>query len=380
MTSKGNILYVDDEQRNLDGFVHSFKDIYSIYVSKSTDEGLKLIKDKQIEVLIADLRMPDLSGFEFINQVKELNPNIICIVVTAYGDMSAVLDAISQGNIFRFILKPWDERDLQHTINNAIDLYRLKVQNENLILRLKKQNRKLRKANSEAKQSNRLISGFLANLNHELRTPMNGIIGFSELISHPEVTEERRCHYASIIKDNTYRLLTIVNSIIDLSRLEAGIVNISQGELDVNDLLNDIALFAESMISSKGLKLRVFTDLDQCIIFSDQFHIKRIINLLLDNSIKFTHTGKIELGYIVDNTEIVFYVKDTGKGIQRKQQQKIFESFFQEEFALIRQYEGLGVGLTIANHLIHLLGGKMWLKSELGKGSTFFFSLPCKTK
>ena len=380
MTTNGNILYIDEEQRNLDGFIYSFKDIYSINVSISTDEGLKLIKNKQFEVVIADLRINELSELEFIKQVKMLDPDIVCIIVTAYSDLSLVLDAENMYDVFRIIPKPWDERELKHAIDRAIELYGLKVRNSTQAIQLKKQNKQLRKSDLIAKQYNMLISGFFSNLNHEMRTPMNGIIGFSELLSHPRITDEKRIHYVNIIKDNAYRLLTIVNSILDLSRLEAGMVNTSRDFVDVNEMLDDIGIQAELAISTKGLDLRVFMELDQCVIITDQFHLRQIINILIDNAIKFTSSGKIEIGYIVDYAEIIFYLKDSGKGISAKKQKRIFESFFQEEFTLNRKHSGLGVGLTIANHLIRLLGGKIWLKSQQGEGSTFFFSLPLKNK
>ncbi|MBN1183080.1 MAG: hybrid sensor histidine kinase/response regulator [Bacteroidales bacterium] len=376
MQSRGTILYIDDEKRNLEGFLHSFNDEYTIYITESTDEGLCIIKEKTVEVLISDLKMPDITGLDFIRKVKTESPNIVCIIVTAYGDMNSLLEAINQGNIFRYILKPWDERELQHAMNSAIDLHRLRIQNENMVKLLRKQNRQLRNANALVKQSNHLISGFLANLNHEIRTPMNGIIGFCELLTNSNLNEERRKYFVSIIKDNSYRLLNIVNSILDLSRLEAGMVAITRDNVDINILFDDIAIVGKSLLANKNVDFRVFTELDQCIIVSDRFHLNRILNLLLDNAIKFTEKGKIEIGYITDNSEIVFYVKDTGIGISSKTKKCIFECFYQQEYALIREYDGLGVGLTIANHLVRLLGGKIWLKTQPGKGSTFFFSVP----
>jgi PAS domain S-box-containing protein len=258
-------------------------------------------------------------------------------------------------------------------------------QNEALIKsieQIRKINEELNEAKSNAEESYRLKSAFLANMSHEIRTPMNGIIGFSELLKSAKLPETKREYYASIVIDSSKQLLTIVNDILDISRIETGKVSLSYEDVVVNDLINILFAFFEPQTTSKAIKLIAYQPLSSSssIIYTDKTRLRQVMTNLLNNAIKFTHEGQIKFGYRVIDGFMEFFVEDSGIGIPQELFEKIFEPFRQADLEINNQYGGTGLGLTISRKLIELLGGKIWLESLQGKGSVFYFTIPLGIK
>jgi PAS domain S-box-containing protein len=254
-------------------------------------------------------------------------------------------------------------------------------QNEKLIgslNRIRKINEELNEAKLNAEESYRLKSAFLANMSHEIRTPMNGIIGFSELLKDPQLAKDRRLYYASIVIDSSKQLLAIVNDILDISRIETGKVSLVYEDVIINDLINILFAFFEPQTGSKAIKLLSYIPLDnsQSTIRTDRTRLRQVLTNLLNNALKFTHEGHIKFGYKKIDGYLEFFVEDTGIGITKDMHEKVFEPFRQAELDVSNRYGGTGLGLSISSKLIELLGGKIWLKSQLGKGSVFYFTIP----
>ena len=239
-------------------------------------------------------------------------------------------------------------------------------------------NKELIRSKEKAEESDRLKSSFLANMSHEIRTPMNAITGFSELLRIPGLEHDTVNQYVEIINANSQQLLSIIDDIIDISRIEAGQVSVSNNKININKLLNEVSCIFKPLANNKGLDFIVECGLDdeKAMTITDETRLRQVLNNLLSNSIKFTTEGSIKLGYIFSNNNFEFYVKDTGIGIAREHFEIIFERFRQVESGMSRKYGGTGLGLTIARMLAELLDGRIWLTSELGKGTTFYFSLP----
>jgi len=237
------------------------------------------------------------------------------------------------------------------------------------------------KAKEKAEESDRLKSAFLANISHEIRTPMNGILGFAELLKVPELAPEVQDHYIEVIEQSGNRMLNIINDIVDISKIEAGQMNVHLEETNVNQLLRDLYVFFTPEASSKGIKLAVTIDLadKNSIIQTDHTKLAQVLTNLIKNALKFTKSGSIEFGYRVETRHALslqFFVRDTGVGIPEDQTYMIFERFRQGSVSLTRAYEGAGLGLSISKAFVEMLGGRIWVESELGKGSVFFFELP----
>lgn len=240
----------------------------------------------------------------------------------------------------------------------------------------------LKEAKQKAEENDRLKTTFLANISHEIRTPMNGILGFAELLKTPLLSNEEQNTFIHIIEQSGKRMLNIINDIVDISKIEAGQMNINFQEVNLNQLLKDLQTFFMPEIESKGLSLIYTTELpdQECTINTDHGKLTQILANLLKNAIKFTKKGLIEYGYFIKGEMIEFYVKDSGAGIAPDQKEIIFERFRQGSILLTRNYEGAGLGLSISKAFVEMLEGKIWLESELGQGATFFFTIPFEIK
>jgi len=240
------------------------------------------------------------------------------------------------------------------------------------------QKKELRLAKEKAEESDLLKSAFLANMSHEIRTPMNGILGFVELLKGPILTGKELHEYISVIEQSGKRMLNIINDIISISKIEAGQTEIVISETNINDQIKYIYTFFKPEAGHKRVKLIYKTGLSdpEATVKSDREKIYAIFTNLVKNAIKFTASGFVQLGYEKKGESLEFYVQDTGVGIRQDQQNIIFERFRQASESLSRGYEGAGLGLAISKAYVEMLGGKIWVESELGKGSIFYFSIP----
>ncbi len=265
-------------------------------------------------------------------------------------------------------------------LKNNVDL---KLQHE----KIKNINSELKEAKEKAQENDRLKSAFLANMSHEIRSPMNAIMGFSELLGRKNITPEKHHEFLSYILNAGNQLLALIDDIIDISKIESNQLKIDKHLFNVNELLHQVY---EIVIQDKRLKSKpelqfIYNykeDADHYFINTDPVRFKQILINLISNSIKFTDTGYVELGYTLikkeKNTTINLYVKDSGRGIPVDSQNIIFGRFTQIHFD---QYqEGAGLGLSITKGLVELLGGNISFESELDKGSVFYVSFPCEIK
>lgn len=232
----------------------------------------------------------------------------------------------------------------------------------------------------KAQESDRLKSAFLANMSHEIRSPMNTIIGFSDLLENENISSEKRIKYVNLIRTSGNNLLNIINDIVDISKIEAGQINITKEKFDlceIIELINKEYTKKIEEIPNIEFKINNCDDNNPLIIYSDLLRIQQIITNLLNNAIKFTHKGYIELSYkIVELNKLHICVKDTGIGLSKDQKEYIFSRFRQADEKISREYGGTGLGLTISKNLAELLGGNITVESELNKGSTFILELP----
>lgn len=245
-------------------------------------------------------------------------------------------------------------------------------------LRIRRINDELIQARNKAEENDRLKSAFLANMSHELRTPMNGIIGFTELLKRPQLSEENRLKFTEIIEQSGVRLLELVNNLIDISRIETGQVTPHFTTEDIGQLMAETFRFFSLEAQKRGntLSLNGGKPLPPLVISTDRQMLNSIISNLLKNALKFTQDGAIDYGYSLEKDSVNFWVSDTGVGIAKDKQSRIFERFVQGDTSLARQYEGAGLGLSITKSYLAILGGEITLTSEPDKGSIFRFSVP----
>ncbi len=265
--------------------------------------------------------------------------------------------------------------------NDQLDQRKAQVEEANRTLEQKVEERtkELKKAKERAEQSDKLKSAFLANMSHEIRTPMNGILGFSQLLLETEDQEELK-EFVDVINKNGNHLLSLINDIVDISKIEAGMLTLNISEFSLNELMVEVhGLFArDEKIVSGTLYLKSIFALDSShdVIFSDRIRLKQVLINLMSNAIKFTEQGFVEIGYTLHQDALLFFVKDTGVGLDYDQQQYIFERFMQATTNHQPKHEGTGLGLSISRACIRLFEGEIWVESEQGLGSVFCFTLP----
>ncbi len=348
-----------------------------------TPEG-KLIREWATEKLFRTygINPDELASVE--DWLKIVHPDDIAIFTSG---MREVLSGKQSSAEFRIIIKSGEVRWINHNVYPRI--------NENNkfiglisaikdITERKKYEEDLKLSKQKAEESDRLKSTFLANMSHEIRTPLNSIIGFTNvMLAEDNKFDKKSIQFLNIVHSNAYHLLSLINDIIDLSKIEAGQLIISESEISLNQFLKEIYNHFHSELETRDknlvrLLLNTSLPFDNCTINIDDFRLKQILTNLLSNAVKFTKSGVIEFGYTITKDEkfFRFFVADTGIGIDETKKRIIFERFRQADESFERRYGGTGLGLAISSSLIELMSGKIWLESELGKGATFYFSLP----
>ncbi len=240
--------------------------------------------------------------------------------------------------------------------------------------------RQLIAAKEKAEEADRLKSAFLANMSHEIRTPLNGILGFSQLLNDNDIEDERKSRYIEIINKSGEQLLTIINDILDVSKIEVGQFSIVVEKYSVNAVIDDILLLFEDKARSENKEISFEKGLSdtESLIYTDEIRLKQIFINLINNALKFTSKGYIKYGYRKKEEFLEFFVEDTGIGVPKEKQELIFDRFRQSNETTTRDFGGTGLGLSICKGIIELFGGKIWVESDGKTGSTFRFTIPYK--
>jgi signal transduction histidine kinase/ligand-binding sensor domain-containing protein len=250
--------------------------------------------------------------------------------------------------------------------------------NEALEEKVQKRTLQLHKAKEKAEESDRLKSAFLANMSHEIRTPLNAIIGFSNILLTSDIDEEEKQQFLTLINSSGNTLLSLLNDIIDISMIESGQLKVKSGPVNVQSLVNTIYLTFKNNLLKENNKVALVLKPDahsNANIVTDNLRLVQILNNLISNAIKFTEEGTITIQYTIEQEKVHFAIIDTGIGLGEEDMEKIFNRFYKAENYKLKAYRGGGLGLAICKNLCEALGGDIWVKSELGKGSEFHFTI-----
>jgi two-component system sensor histidine kinase/response regulator len=377
-------------------------------------EGLNLIEkslqeNRPYALAFVDVRMPPgWDGIETTCKIWEKYPDLQVVICTAYSDYSweEMLGMLGYSDRMVILKKPFDNIEVLQLAIAMTEKWRLYQQTklhlellENVVqertLALKAANTHLTAANllliAGTEKAQRMAdsalaasdakSGFLANMSHEIRTPMNGVIGMIDLLLSTSLTIEQR-QSAETIQSSAYSLLLIINDILDFSKIEAGKMTFEQINFDLCGILKNTIDLMATLAHGKGLNLSYsIQEGTSTGLVGDPTRLRQVLLNLLGNAIKFSEEGKVFLEIVQtrkmeEAVELTFFVHDTGIGISEEAQKKLFQSFTQADTSTTRKYGGTGLGLAICRNLIELMGGTIQVKSTLGKGSTFSFTLP----
>ncbi|MGL1933736.1 MAG: ATP-binding protein [Fibrobacterales bacterium] len=400
MGDKPTILYVDDELENITVFKATFKRHYKVISALSGNEGLNKLKENDVQLIISDQKMPEMTGVEFFQTTLQDNPDTPRILLTGYTDIESLIDAINKGYIFQYVSKPWKFEDLKMIIDRGLEQNALKKENKSLIERLSQHNEELEQlvedrvsdlrasyqeliiAKEIADESNQAKSLFLANMSHELRTPLSAILGYSELIT--EDLEDSEDEIAeTIIPDlekihlSAEHLLTIINEILDFSKIESGKMEVNIAEIEIKRTIHDIINNVQPLVDKNSNTLVIELPDAEMTLISDYQKVKQSIINLLSNAAKFTKEGTITLSVsLIDPGMLRISVTDTGIGINADTIESIFTPFTQANANISTLYGGTGLGLSLTRKIAELLGGSLTVESVENEGSTFHFTIP----
>lgn len=400
---------VYDQQNRVIGSIGVFENINEHVVAEEELRKLKRAVDQSPDsIIITDLDgvveyanpvTTSLTGYS-IDEMKGQKISLFKTPQSGSGFFDELLQVVNSGKVWTAEIQNtrktgesyWESVSISpiHAADGKITHY-LAIMED--ISERKRMTEELVVSKEKAEESDRLKSAFLANISHEIRTPMNGILGFAELLKIPELSPDMQERYIQIIEQSGNRMLNIINDIVDISKIEAGQMTVNIQQTNITQLVQDLYTFFAPQAESKNLKFVLERQLPEqdSIVSTDQTKLSQILSNLIKNAIKFTNSGSIKFGYYPVKPAsdanrksnaaeyLEFYVRDTGVGILPEQAGMVFERFRQGSFSLSRDYEGAGLGLSISKAFVEILGGSIWLESEYGIGTVFYFRIPRQT-
>lgn len=357
---KTKVLYVDDEEGNLSSFKASFRRECKVFLATSPAEGLKILEEEpDFHVVIADQRMPQMTGTEFLSKVKDIYPDTVRMLLTGYSDIEAVADAINKGQVYRYIDKTWDYKNIQTAIVNARDIYDTKME-------LREKNESLEKALKE-------LDHFVYSVSHDLRAPLASILGIVNL-AKIEIKDATSLEYFDMIKSMVDKLDTFLHQVIDYYYGNRN--NTSDDEINFNQLVEGITEGYLYDPATRDVSLDIQLDSDGSKFISNEVKLKIILGNLISNAIKYQKENnddqKVDIHIEVKNGAADITIRDNGVGISEEMKEKVFEMFYRASHKSL----GSGLGLYIVKESVESLGGTIDLNSLQGEGTTISIHLP----
>ena len=358
-TQKARILYVDDEPNNLTGFKATFRRDYKVVTAQSAQEALNILKDQEFEVIISDERMPETTGVEFFKSIVEDYPQPVRMLLTGYADIDSVIKAINDGQVYRYISKPWEENDMRLTIDNALQFYNTK--NE-----LRERNRELEKAYAE-------LEKFVYSASHDLRAPLASVLGIVKVAQMEELEKEEYGDYMNKIETSVSKLDILLQNIISYyrsSRLEKSAV-----EVDFNKLVKQTIESFEFYEHAGNIEFDIQTEQNNPFI-GDETRIQIVLNNVISNAIKYQRpeepSKKVGINVTISPQQAYIEIVDNGLGIATEEQENIFSMFYRSAV----KNAGSGIGLYIVKETLNKISGSINVESNLGEGSRFIIQIP----
>jgi Signal transduction histidine kinase len=379
------IIVVDDNPENLNVLKNTMKELYTVYPCPSAAEMFNLLEHVTPELILLDVEMPEMNGYEAIKKLKVDNKrkDIPVIFLTSMTDAQSELEGLSYGAV-DYIRKPFVAPLLLQRIKTQLSILEQQTEIKHL-LDLKTEEVKMReKAEQEAESASQAKGDFLSHMSHEIRSPLNAVIGMIN-IANEEKTIEGIKVYLEKAGNAAKHVLGVINDILDMSKIEANKLELSDSEFDFPKMMTNIV--DVTGIKAQEKHIQIVTDISKdipSVVICDELRLAQVITNLMTNAIKFTpDNGKVQLNAQKleekeDEVKIRIEVADSGIGISPEQQSKLFSAYNQADRTIAKQFGGTGLGLAISKRIIEMMQGTIWIESELGKGAKFIFTLKMK--
>jgi signal transduction histidine kinase len=384
------LLVVDDHEAVIASIEELFRGRYQVLGARNVEEALAIIRQGGIAVIMADQRMPGVSGSELLAQVATLEPDVTRILMTAYADIDAVMQAINQGKIYYYVSKPWESNELEAIIDKAVEYHDLLRERRSLIAELQRANneleakvqartQELREKNFALEEMNTLKNEFLGMAAHDLRSPIGNIQNLTELILDDDggMEQEERVEVMTMIRNLSQGMMNLLNDLLDITTIESGKIDLQPTPVVMRPYLREIEHYHRLLAERKKIHLTTeIADNIPMVVF-DKERIRQVLNNLLSNAIKFSpmHTV-VRLRVHLTPAGMEFSVIDQGQGIRSEEQSKLFGAFQRTSTKPTAGEHSTGLGLSICKKIVELHGGSIGVESAVGRGSRFFFVLP----
>ncbi len=387
---KYNILYVDDEHNNIVVFKNTFFREYNIYTALSGEQGLEIIQQHDIHLIITDQKMVGMSGVEFLKKVVETHPDTVRMIITAYSDIDFIMQAVNTCGIYQYILKPWDSRDLKIIIDNAIESYQLKQSNASLILDLKKANDHLEEKvkqrtsdldekNEILKKTNEIKDKLFTIISHDLRVPMASLGVLMEVMVQTQnnISVDEFKRYSAKVQTYIQNVMDLLDNLLNWSLSQLGDKKIEIQQLKLKPVIDKNLKLIQVAASEKKIGIDVGSLDTDFKVSADENMLNLIVRNLLSNAVKFTpKNGEVVIGFESNKKFAIISVEDNGIGMTDEQLTKLFEPGYFNTNRGTAHEKGTGIGLKLCKEYIEKQGGKLEIETKLNEGSTFHVSIP----
>lgn len=401
---KYSILYVDDEPENLTVFKSAFRRHYKVYVANSANEGLHLLNNENIQLIISDQRMPGMTGVEFLSYTTESFPDTVRMILTGYSDIDAVIQSINKGRVYRYISKPWDKNELKITIDNALEAYQLRQQNKQLIQNLEKKvkqrtakieeqkeelttqaehlkqiNKELNSKNKRLEELNREKNSLMRIVAHDLKSPLNNVYSLLQLIEeegNANLSETQK-EYLQLIYNVVESGNDLIQDLLDINSIEEFQTKMDYSDINIEEFFGQLTRVHKKNAAQKDIAIHFQKDIKKPTFYTDANYLQRIFDNLLSNAVKFSPFGRnVYVAVKSSDSEMQFSVKDEGPGFNDDDKKLIFRKFQKLTARPTNNEHSSGLGLSIAKTLVERMEGQIELTTQSGKGSEFVVKLP----
>ena len=385
-----NILYVDDERNNIIVFKNTFFRHYNIFTALSGEEGLEIIKNNEIHLVITDQKMAGMSGVEFLENVVESHPDTIRMILTAFSDIDFIMRAINTCGIYQYILKPWDSRELKIIIDNALESYELKRNNERLIRDLRDANDRLEEKvkertaaldekNEILKKTNEIKDKLFTIISHDLRVPMASLKVLMEVLVHAQdnISGDDFKRYSGKVQTYIQNVMDLLDNLLNWSLSQLGNKKTEIKELALQPIIEKNVKLIQIAALRKNIDIEVADIEKDFKVKGDVNMLNLIFRNLLSNAIKFTpDKGRVNLTVEKVDRSARIGIADTGIGISDDQLTKLFEPGYFNTNPGTAHEKGTGIGLKLCKEFIEKQKGQLEVQTGVNRGSVFYFTLP----
>lgn len=385
-----NLLVIDDEVEITKSLFRQFRRKYNVFVANNAEEALPILENEDIQVVLSDQRMPGMSGISFFSAIKDQYPDALKLILTGYSDIEVVIEAINEGQVFRYLTKPWNPVELNLAIEQAFERHELISNNKVLLQKLQEANstlerkvmertKDLESANDDLTKLNVEKNKYVGMVAHDLRNPIGNALSFAKLLisDYTDFSQTQHLKYLKVINERCYYALNLIESFLDISKIESGILGLNMEQNEYCEFVKSCITQNELFAHKQSQQIIFNCECPKTTLSFDKNKIEQVINNIIGNAIKYSYAAStiwVKL-YMQDN-QVYTEVKDEGQGIPENELSNVFKAFKTTSAKPTNDEKSTGLGLAIVKKIVEAHNGSISVKSTLGIGSEFIFTLP----